>query len=92
MHTEPNSPLCEPGRSLRPALARVSSPNRLVNKTGNAHTLELPTEMDLCLSRAVCGLLLNDNAYEENDVDNGEVVDSPDDVVDDEAVERPVDR
>jgi len=91
MHTPQSSPLCEPGRSFRPSLACLASPNSLVDKDGNAHTLELPTEMDQCLSRAVSGLLHDNKADEDNEVDTGEVVDEPADEADSEAVEGLVD-
>jgi len=91
MHTPPSSPLCEPGHSFRPSLARLSSLNCLVDKDGNAHILELPTVMDRCLSRAVSGLLHDNEANENNEVDAGEVVDEPADEVDSKAVERLVD-
>jgi len=47
--------------------------------------------MDWCLSRAVSGLLHDNEANEDNEVDTGEVVGEPDDAADSEAVERLVD-
>ena len=47
--------------------------------------------MDRCLSRAVSGLLHDNEADEDNEVDTGEVVDEPADEADSEAVERLVD-
>jgi hypothetical protein len=47
--------------------------------------------MDRCLSRAVSGLLHNNEADEDNEVDTGEVVDEPADEADSEAVQRLVD-
>jgi len=91
MHTPPSSPLCEPGRSFWPPLARLASPNCLVDKDGNAHTLELLTEMDQCLSRAVSGLLHDNQADKDNEVDTGVVVDEPADQADSEAIEGLVD-
>ena len=91
MHTPPSSPPCEPGRSFRPSLARLSSPNCFVDKDGNLHILELPTVMDRCLSRAVSVLLHNNEADKDNEVDTGEVVDEPADEADSEAIERLVD-
>jgi hypothetical protein len=91
MHTPPSSPPCEPGRSFRPYLARLSSPNWFVDREDNAHILELPTVMDWYLSRAVSGLLHDNEADEDNQVDTGEVVDEPADEADSEAVERLVD-
>ena len=46
--------------------------------------------MDQCLLRAVSGLLHDDEADEDNEVDTGEVVDKPPDEADSEAVERPL--
>jgi len=47
--------------------------------------------MDRCLSRAVSGLLHDNEADEDNELDTGEVVDEPADEADSEAVERLVD-
>jgi len=47
--------------------------------------------MDRCLSRAVSGLLHDNEADKDNEVDTGEVVDVPADEADSEAVERLVD-
>jgi hypothetical protein len=47
--------------------------------------------MDRCLSRAVSGLLHDNEADEDNEVDTGEVVDEPTDEADSEAVARLVD-
>jgi len=58
---------------------------------GNAHILQLPTVMDRCLSRAVRGQLLHNQADKDNEVDTGGVVDEPADVVDSKAVERVAD-
>jgi hypothetical protein len=44
--------------------------------------------MDQCLSRDVSGLLHDNEADEDNEVDTGEVVDEPTDEADSEAVER----
>jgi len=91
MHTAPSSPPREPGRSFRPSLAHLSSPNGFVDKDGYAHTLELTTVMDRCLSRAVSGLLQDNEAAQDNDAHTGEVVDELADEADCEAVERLVD-
>jgi len=91
MHTPPSSPPCEPGCSFRPSLACLSSPNSLIDKDGTAHIFDLPTVMDRCLSRAGSGLLHNNEADEDNEVDTGELVDEPADEVDSEAVKRLVD-
>ena len=47
--------------------------------------------MDRCLSRAVSGLLHDNEADKDNEVDTGEVVDEPADEADSDAVERLVD-
>jgi len=47
--------------------------------------------MDRCLSRAVSGLLHDNEADKDNEVDTGEVVDEPADEADSEALERLVD-
>jgi len=91
MHTPPSSPPCEPGHSFRPSFARLYSSNCFIDKDGNEHILELPTLIDWCLSRAVSGLLYDNEADEDNEVDTGEVVDEPADEADSEAVERLVD-
>jgi len=91
MHTPPISPPCEPGRSFRPSLARLSSPNCFVDKDGNAHILKLPTVMDRCLSWAVSGLLHDNEADDDIEVDTGQVADEPADEADSEAIERLVD-
>ena len=91
MHTPPSSPPCEPGNSFQPSLARLSSPSCFADKDGNAHILVLPTLMDRCWSRPVSGLLHDNEADEDNQVDTGEVVDEPGDEADSEAVERLVD-
>jgi len=82
MHTPPSCPPCEPRRSFRPSVARLSSPNCFVDKDCNAHILELPTVKDRCLSRAVSGLLHDNEADEDSQVDTGEVVDVPADEAD----------
>jgi len=47
--------------------------------------------IDRCLSRAVSGLLYNDEADEDNELDTREVVDEPADEADSEAIKRHVD-
>jgi len=47
--------------------------------------------IDRCLSRAVGGLLHDNEADEDNEVDTGEVVDKPAHEADSEAIERLVD-
>jgi len=47
--------------------------------------------MDQCLSRAVCGLLHDNEADKDNQVDTREVVDKPADEVNCEAVDRLLD-
>ena len=47
--------------------------------------------MDRCLSRVVSGLLHDNEADEDDQVDTGEVVDEPADEADSEAIERLVD-
>jgi len=44
--------------------------------------------MDRCLSRAVSGLLHDNNADKDNVEDSGDVVEEPTDEVDSEAIER----
>jgi len=91
LHTQPNSPPCKPGWSSWPWLVYLSSPNCFVDKDGNARILELPTVIAECFSSIYSGLLHNNESDEHNDVHTGQLVDTPPDKEDREAVERLVD-
>jgi len=91
MHTPPSSLPYEPGHFFQSSLARLSSPNCLVDKDATAHTYELTTAMDWCSSRAVSGLLHDNEADKDIEVDTSDVVDEPADDADSEHIERLVD-